>query len=376
MQKIKLSSNYICPIRGLAGFEPPEHERLGEAARISGELGLERLSIPVLEGAMVSSARTKIAYLDGMVQALDRMEEMGMEAWLIAPARRVMGIDWVPPYLIKGSIDTKGPRVFIDNKVRQVQPYNWWKDLSIIEKRIRIFRDIMSALSGHPAITGWIIMDRALEWPRPEPGEVEWVYQSCLSEIRDRDEEIPIYAGLGWSELLQPEMALSLIHRLDGIRISGLDIKPQSLKLDQGLAVELQLAAYLGGLSGWLFDISIEVETGWSRFQEADEDEILEAAEKLAEMGISGLGWSSLVDPERSLLNYPPWNLEAGLNQMGLLHPDLEPKEWVEDLIDEMKKTKVFENPYGFIDIDQKEYLEDPQTHFIRLWDHFREFIN
>jgi hypothetical protein len=295
---------------------------------------------------------------------------------LIAPARRVMGIDWVPPYLIKGSIDPKGPRVFIDNKVRQVQPYNWWKDFSIIEKRIGIFRDIMSALNGHPAITGWIIMDRALEWPRPEPGEIEWIYQSYLSEIRDRDEEVPIYTGLGWSELLQPEMAISFIHKLDGIRLSGLDIKPQYLKIAQRLDNELQLAAYLGGLSSWLFDTSVEVEAGWSMFQEADEDEILEAAEKLAEMGISGLGWSSLVDPERSLLNYPPWNLEAGLNQAGLLHPNLEPKEWVEDLIDEMKKTKVFENPYGFIDIDQKEYLEDPQTHFIRLWDHFREFIS
>jgi len=172
MKKITLSSNYICPIRGLAGFEPPEPERLGEAAKISGEIGLERLFFPLLEGAMVSSVRTKIAYLDGMVQALDRMEEMGMEAWLIAPARRVMGLDWVPPYLIKGSIDPKGPMVFVDGKVRQVRPYNWWKDLAIIEKRIRVFRDVMSALNGHPAIKGWIIMDRGLEWPRPESGEL------------------------------------------------------------------------------------------------------------------------------------------------------------------------------------------------------------
>ena len=373
---MKLSSNYVCPMRGLAGFEPPEPERLGEAAKISGELGLERLSFPVLEGAMVSSVRTKIAYLDGMIQALDRMEEMGIEAWLIAPARRVMGLNWVPPYLIKGSIDPKGPRVFIDNKVRQVQPYNWWKDLSIIEKRIRNFRDVMSAMSGHPAITGWIIMDRSLEWPRPEPGEFEWVYQSYLSEIRDRDEEITIYIGLGWSELLQPEMALPLIHKLDGIRLSGLDIKPQSLKIDQGLAVELQLAAYLGRLSGWLFEKPVEVEAGWSMFQEAVEDEVLEAASQLAETGIAGLCWSNLVDPERGLQQYPPWNLEAGLHQVGLLHPNLEPKEWVEELIKEMKKAKGLENPYGFIDIDKKEYLEDPQTHFIRLWDHFREFMD
>jgi hypothetical protein len=376
MQEIKLSSNYICPIRGLTGFESPESERLGEAAKISRELGLERLFFPLLEGAMVSSVRTKIAYLDGMVQALDRMEEIGVEAWLIAPARRVMRIDWVPPYLIRGSIDPKGPRVFIDGKVRQVRPYNWWKDLSIIEKRIRIFRDVISALTGHPAIAGWNIMDRALDWPRPEPGEIEWVYQSYLSEIRDRDEVISVYGGFGWSELLQPEMARSLIHKLDGIRLSGLDSKPQNLRLTQDLGGELQLATYLGALAGWLLETSLEVEVGWSTFQEADEDEILETAGQLAEIGIAGLCWSNLVDPERGLQPYPPWNLEAGLNHLGLLHPALEPKEWVAELIKEVKTSKALENPYGFIDIDQNEYLDDPQIHFTRLWDHFREFIS
>lgn len=376
MEEIILSSTYICPIRGLAGLEPPEPGRLDEAAKISAEHGLERLFFPLLEEALVSSVRTKINYLDGTVRVLDCLEEIGLEARLIAPARRVLGLDWVPPYLIKGSPDPKGPRVYIDGKVRQVRPYNWWKDPSVVEQRVRVFREILSALSGHPALKGWVIMDRALEWPRPESIEAGWVYRSYLSEIRDRDEEIAVYAGLGWPDLLQPQTALELVSGLDGLRLSGLDLRPEPLRSGPGLTGELQLAAYVGGLSGWLFEQPVEVEAGWSRWGEDDEEELIAAGCQLRESGVQGLCWANLIDPEPGLYPYPPWNLKEGLNRMGLFHPFPEPKAGVEALFKEMKKIPPLENPYDFIDIDRQEYLEDPRTHFIRLWHHFIEFIS
>ena len=44
-----ISATYICPVRGLAGLEPPEPIRLGQAAKVAKSLGIERLMLPVLE---------------------------------------------------------------------------------------------------------------------------------------------------------------------------------------------------------------------------------------------------------------------------------------------------------------------------------------
>jgi hypothetical protein len=370
-----LSSTYICPVRGLAGLEPPDPERLGEAAKIAVELGLDQLCFPIPEGPLVSSAQAKIAYLDGMIRALDRLET-GPAAWLIAPARRIMGLDWVPPYLIKGSPDPKAPPVFIDGKVRRVRPYQWWQDLSVVEKKFRVFKEIFSALNGHPAIQGWVILDRALEWPRPEAREAEWVFQSYLSEIRDRDEGIPVHLGLGWTELLGPETTLGLVSGRGGIRLSGLDRQSGKLHQVPGLAGELQLAAFLGSLAMWLFEQSLEVEAGWLPAGDSTEEELIYAGCQLGESGVTGLCWPNLADPVPPLLSSPPWNRETGLARAGLLSPSLEPKPWIEALFKAVKNNHPLENPYNFIDIDQKTYLENPGTHLFRLWDHFREFMN
>jgi len=96
-------------------------------------------------------------------------------------------------------------------------------------------------------------MDRALEWSRPNPEVADLVLKSYMAEIRERDESGSIYMGLGWSELLDPEMAQALAQQVDGVRISGLESLPQGLSSIAGLAGELLLASCLGTLSQWLF---------------------------------------------------------------------------------------------------------------------------
>lgn len=368
------SATYICPARGLASLEPPEPVRLGQAVRVAKNLGLERLLLPVLEESLLRTSRARVSYLEGLIKSLDQVAETKFTAWLIAPAHRVLGMDWVPPYVAQAARASKADPVFLEGRIRNVWAYNWWDDLSVLHKRLKIFRELVAAVSGHPALTGWIIMDRALEWSRPDPEVADLVLKSYMAEIRERDESGSIYIGLGLSELLAPEMAQTLAQQVDGIRMSGLESPPPGLDRPAGPAGELLMASYLATVSQWLFRRSIEVEIGWAFLDQAvNHDMILEAGKRLAEQGLAGVTWLSLIDPEPRLYTEPPWGLWAGLEQVGLLNHGLEPKEWAEALLKEMHTTDTRCEDNDFIDLSPKEYLADPQTHFFRLWEHFRE---
>ena len=373
---MRISATYICPVHGISGFEPPEQNRLRQATRIVQDLGIEGLLLPVFEEPVMGSIRAKVQYLDGLVQALDCMMEQDLTAWLIAPAQKVLGLDWVPPHLVRGFPDPNAGRVFLEGKIRNVYPFDWWKDNSYIQKRVMLFREVAAAVCGHPALSGWVVMDRSLEWARPELDTADLVLQCYLGEIRERDDNVAIYLGIGWSELLDPGIVRDLSQQVDGVRIGGLDRQPQGLGIPFNLQGEILLVAYLGTLAQWLFDIPIEMEIGWGGVNnQSDPEEIVEALKTLAQYSVAGLNWLSLIDPDPRLKDEPPWALRPGLDRVGLLNHGLEPKEHVEIWLKEIRSNTPQDGTSDFIDINTQEYLDEPQTHFLRLWDHFQESI-
>jgi hypothetical protein len=287
-----------------------------------------------------------------------------------------LGLDWVPPHLVRGFPDPNAGRVFLEGKIRNVFPFDWWKDQTYIQKRVMLFREVAAAVSGHPALSGWVVLDRALEWARPELDTADLVLKCYLGEIRERDDTAAIYLGIGWSELLAPGIVRGLAPQVDGIRIGGLDRQPQGLGRTSDLNGEIVLGAYLGTLAQWLFDRSIEMEIGWDVVNnQSDPEEIVEALKILAQSGVDVLNWLSLIDPEPRLRKEPPWSLRPGLDRAGLLDHALEPKGHVEIWLKEIQPDQTKDGTSDFIDISTQEYLDEPQTHFLRLWDHFQESI-
>ncbi|MBN1833751.1 MAG: hypothetical protein JW896_16735 [Deltaproteobacteria bacterium] len=369
-----VSATYICPVRGIAGLEPPHLNQMAQAAKAAKDLGLERLFVPILEEALSGLTKAKIRYLDGLISALDRMADVGMAAWLIAPAQRVLGLNFLPPHLVRGGPDSQAVPVFVDGKIRNLRAYDWWKDPPYVQKRIRIFHELVDAVTGHPALSGWLVMDRALEWVRPDLEVADLVLRSYLAEIRDHDEGGGIYLGLGWSELLRPEMAQTLAQQVEGVRMSGFEMELAGLGRPKELPAELFVTAYLGTLAEWLFQRPIETEIGWGALNEWHNiEEIVEGTRRLAGQGIAGVNWWSLVDPEPGLLSTPPWVLEYGLEHVGLLDNRMEPKDHVETWFRELLSSRPEEKTEDFIDISLDEYLTDPVTHLPRLWEHFKE---
>jgi hypothetical protein len=140
-----ISVIYVCPVRGLVDLRPPEPKRLGQAAGVAKNLGVTGLHIPILEESLLLPSRERIAFLNGLVQALDQVEAIGMEASLVLPAQKILGLTWVIPELARSVADPDAKQVFVAGKVRNLRPYNWWTDPLIIQKRLRAFSEVRSA---------------------------------------------------------------------------------------------------------------------------------------------------------------------------------------------------------------------------------------
>jgi hypothetical protein len=368
-----VSATYVCPVRGLAALLPPEPECLLRACRTAKELAINRLVLPVLEEALVQTARSQVKYLDGLVEGLDRIADSDLTCRLIAPASRVLGLDWAPPYLVGASRSPKAPQVFVDGDVRRLRPLDWWTDPSLVQRRLRSFRELVSAVGGHPALAGWVVLDRAMDRVRPEPEAADFILRSFVAEIRERHEGGEIHLGLGWGELLAPELAQGLVKLADGIHMSGLDRGLPGISEPASLEEEALLAGYLSSLSYWLFRKPLELEIGWGLLHGlGDPEAVQENLSRLATEEISGVHWVSLVDPQPAIRKDPPWVLRQGLDQTGLLDLRLDPKEHSEAWLTILRSSETRKMDLEFIDIGEDEYLSDPRMHLPRLWQHYR----
>jgi len=369
-----MSATYICPARGLTTLEPPEPALLGRIAGIGKGLGLDRLHIPVLEESVSRTDRHKVRFLDELIRGLDHVDDAGLTVWLMAPAQRILGVDWVAPYLVKGSMDPRAAPVFVDGKMRTLRPFKWWADPGVIHKRIEFIRELVAAVSGHPALSGWIIMDRALEWPRPEYRTADLILKSYCAEIRERDEIGEICLSIGVEELKAPEMVRMLAGQVNRLYLRGIDSRLKAGGMCRDLTEEMPLTAYIYSLAHWLFEKEMSLEIGGSmgRSRELRED-MLAAVSILGRQGVSEVTWLNLAEPEKRLLQEPPWCMRPGLEKAALLDPNGDPKEGIEPLIREMRSNSGKGRIVDFIDMEPKEYFADPEVHFFRLWEHFQE---
>jgi hypothetical protein len=246
-------------------------------------------------------------------------------------------------------------------------PHNTEKDKSISRAR---------GLTQRPPCYHWLAHPGPvfLEWSRPDLEQADIVLKAFIAEIRERDETGSIYLGLGWPELLDPEMAQALALQVDGVYISGGERKPPNITTRAGLAGELELASYFGTMAGWIFRKPTEIEIGWGMLDNiGNNEETIEGFKRLGGQGVAGANWISLTDPEPALYSHPPWVLRPGLERLGLIDGRLEPKEEIESLLEGIGTIAPRDDIYDFIDISKQEYLDNPDIHLSRLWDHFRK---
>jgi len=341
---------------------------------VAKNLGVDRLDIPVLEEALFQPSREKVSFLDGLVNALDRLEAGGMEASLVLPAQNVLGLRWVIPELARPLTHPEGKAVFVAGRVRNLKPYYWWTDPWIIQKRMKAFSEALSAVGGHPVLKSLLIMDHALEWPRPDREAAFVVARTQVAEVREQGRgQSSAGIGLGWEDLLEPLVAREVSEEVGWIRVGGIEAPPKGIEAPDTLPEEVLLAAFMGSVASWLFEKATEVEVGWTMSKEIiDEESLAEACSRFAKQGLAGMTFLNLVEPEPFVRSMPPWPLRSDLDKVGLLNHHLDPKPWAEQCLKEMKLPGPVESASSFIDVGREEYEENPEMHLIRLWERFR----
>lgn len=374
---MQLSSVYVCPVRGLVHLDPPEPDRLLKAAGAARDIGVERLLLPVLEESLLQGTKSKVRFLDGLILALDQVAEARLQGSLIAPASNLLGLSWAPPFLVKGYRDPKAPPVFVDGGLRHLHPLDWWGDPAVIGQRIRLFRELLCAVAGHPALTGWVLLDRAFDPLRPAPEAADFVLRSFVAEVRARDGKSPIQLGLEWSELIAPQTALAVAPLVDGIRMAGGERGVAGLPSPDRLSEELKTSAFLSAVALWLLEKPLEVQCGGGGMGgTGDPDEASEHLVNLGRQGARSLCWWTLVDPEPARRKEIPWALRPGLDRTGLFGPDLEPARGAEAWLRAARAAEPGRGKTGdFVDIGREEYLSDPPMHLVRLWGHFLDSL-
>lgn len=362
-----LSAKYICPKRGVADLDPPEPQTLGQAAKVAKTLGLDQLLIPVLEESLTGTVKQKVRFLDGLIEGLDRVAESKISVSLILPSQEILGLSWAIPDVLRSTGHSDAFPVYVQGKVRNLSPFDWWSDPLLIQKRIQTFREAVRALSQHPALAEWLVFDRALDWTSPDPNGAEFVLRSLLAEIKEKGGSEKSRLSLGWSQLSNPSPAKPLIGLVDGVLLSG------SRKPVAPDSHDVTLATYLGVMARWVFHRNMEVEIGWDVMEkDFDPENLLHESEHLAEQDLEGVNWVSLCDPEPAAKAAPPWSMKPSLSQVGLLDCGLEPKPWVEGWIKQVRSTTPKQGGNDFIDLSLEEYLENPLMHLSRLRDHFK----
>jgi hypothetical protein len=141
-QIMTISAMYICPVNGAIDFKPPDPGRLNSAAGTARDLGLEKLWLPVVEESLMLPSRDMTRYLDGIIQDLDIIADIGLSAGVIAPARNILGLDFIPPHLAKSFPDP--------NATRFLQPGNC--AISDLSPGGRI---CISCIKGWPCSGNW-----------------------------------------------------------------------------------------------------------------------------------------------------------------------------------------------------------------------------
>lgn len=375
-----MRATYVCPVNGLADLAGPDPRALARGCQGSASISINTFVIPILEESLILPVKPRIEFLDRLIQALETAHDNNTGVVLKPLAGPVLDLDWKTRDLVRPPNWSGKKQVFMEGKVRLLSPMDWWSDPSLVKRRITSLRELVSAVAGHPAIQGWLLLDRELDWSRPDEQAAEFVFRSLMAEIREHNESAPIALGISWEEIRRPELVSALALVADSLSIDIHGFQGNGREKSGGLALELLGGAFIATLAKWIWPRPVETIVGRALGREEINDQVLEAAQALARVlearpKTGTLSWFNLVDPSPEKALEPPWNLSPGLSRSGLLNHRAEPKEKLIPLLDALKTSGLSEWEPGFLDISQDEYVDQPKMHLSRLWDHFLESL-
>ena len=370
---------------------------INEEIATIAELGCSCLRIFLLwEDFQPHPRQCAVPVLDYLVKLMELAGDRGLKVMPTLFTGYAAGLTWLPAWMLLASTAGGAQEVFSLGKVRSLKPKNPYEDPEVIEAQLYFLRELLNALSGHPALFAWDLGNEPSRWADPpDDTAVSIWFQAVTETLRERTGSVPITLGLGAQDLeANPRLNLLLPSRyLDYL---SLHVYPYQLPWAEGPADPGPLP-FLASIGQWLakkpvllqeFGVPTAPVVRQDNLPEelprhpslVDEEDSARFAEKslnlLRRFRMIGCFWGSYADYHPTVWLRPPLDRNVPERFAGLVRYDGSPKA----------AATLFRSPAvpadsgdsevsaDWLDITEKDYLQDPETHLRRLYLRFREY--
>jgi hypothetical protein len=360
------------------------------------ELGCSCLRIFLLwEDFQPHPRQCAVPILDHLVKLMEVAGDRGLKVMPTLFTGYAAGLTWLPPWMLLASTAGRAQEVFSLGKARSLRPKNPYEDPEVIEAQLHFLRELLNAVSGHPALFAWDLGNEPSRWAEP-PDEtaVSIWFQAVTETLRERTGSVPITLGLGAQDLeVNPRLNLVLPSRyLDYV---SLHVYPYRLPWAEGPTDPGPLP-FLASIARWLAKKPIllqefGVPTAPVMRQEdlteklskhpslVDEEDAARFAEKsltlLRRSKMIGCFWGSYGDYHPTVWTRPPLDRNVPERFAGLFRHDGSPKVAAAlfKSLAASAESGDSEASADWLDVTEEEYLQDPESHLRRLYLRFRE---
>jgi endo-1,4-beta-mannosidase len=361
------------------------------------ELGCSCLRIFLLwEDFQPRPRQCSVPMLDNLVKLMEFAEDRGLKVIPTLFTGYAAGLTWLPPWMLLASTAGKAQKVFSLGKVHSLKPKNPYEDTEVIEAQLYFIRELLNALSGHPALLSWDLGNEPCRWAEHHDETAVSIWFQALTEtLRERSGAVAITLGLGAQDLkANPRLSLLVPSRyLDYV---SLHVYPYRLPWVEG-PMDPGPLPFLASIARWLarkpvliqeFGVPTapvlgRVETSGEDGNElrlVDEEDAARFAEKALNLArrfkTVGAFWGAFGDYHPTVWTRPPLDQNLSERFTGLVRHDGSPKA----------AATLFKSPSApaasansevsadWLDITEEEYLQDPETNLRRLYRRFREY--
>jgi endo-1,4-beta-mannosidase len=331
--------------------------------------------------------------LNRLVEAAEIAGEMRLELLPTFFTGHMMGINWLPPWMLVGGEGVEKFPVFSQGGVQKAAIRNYYAEREIWEAQKLLIREVTSALQGHPAIWGWDLGNEPsnIVWPPSKDMGRAWV-EEMVTELKRRDEVLPVTLGFH-QEDLEEDRFLGPDEVARFCDLVSIHISPRHTQWSDG-PLDAKVPLFLGLMTRWLADKDIIVgglglptdplhglladsdgeALGAVRLTSEEEQAqyLRDALELLRNHGFAGAMARCFSDYDPSLWSKPPFDRRVHERFFGLFRWDGSPKPAANVMQQLSREGKEGDDPFR-IDLNRQEFWTAPREHLSRIYGHFKE---
>ncbi len=394
-QPFTLGVNYWPQTKAMFMWREFERSSIREDLSTIRDLGFTCVGISLLwEDFQPHPKSVPSVMLDRLVDFLEMADDKSLTVIPTLFAGHVAGLNWLPSWMLTASKAGAHFQVFSQNKVRSNKPRNPYSDPEVMEKQILFLRELLVAVSGHPALLAWNLGNEPFRWavPPDEFSERLWL-QAMAETLKEKDDEIQVALGLSVEDLTK-NRELTTDQVAEHLDYLGIRVNPQRISWSEG-PLDAAVLPFAARITEWLakrpvmvHDVGLPtiptVQDSSSRIIRSEagltllsEDDVAEFAhDALFHMrGFRMLGgfWKSYGDYHPSIWDWPPLDKNIPERFSGLLRHDGAPKPATTAFNSDDNELAEAELSSDWLDMSEEDFYKNPESSLVRLYRRFRE---